>query len=495
MHASNTTRQVFISHASQNAAVAQRICRLLEERGVTCWIAPRDVPPGSIYADAILKGIEQSTAMVLILSPEANQSQHVATETERAFSKHKLIIPLRMNEVAPGKALEYFLSSAQRVDLWPEPIDAKMNDIVQAISARCGLAAESLHPSDSSKPTTPPQRRSKAQVLGMAAAVALFATGAFVYLTQSGTTPPNPRAAQPDTLKVLRDALALSKKGDDAAARVLLCQLGGTAAESSLVRAVGAYLDQDRRAKSQQELRALIHAIEQHKTSTVNNPAAECTPPRVLACLGPISRDATESDALLLRICLRSELEKFPGMILVERESLDAILKEMNLGASALADSRAATTIGKILPAGLLLVGDLLPTQEVFLRLVDTETSRVLGSLSGEKRTTSDIQPLCNKLAAQIRQLVIQNKPLRAQLANIQGNMATAPLGRYQGLVKGMRFSIQTRQIPVVSDQSQFVGRATTLDVSENSSTFTLEWKTAAPPQASELLWLQESID
>ena len=53
-------RQAFISHSSQDTEAASRICSFLEARGVTCWIAPRDVNPGAIYAEEILDGIESS---------------------------------------------------------------------------------------------------------------------------------------------------------------------------------------------------------------------------------------------------------------------------------------------------------------------------------------------------------------------------------------------------------------------------------------------------
>jgi hypothetical protein len=42
---------VFISYASQDIAVADAIVAALERAGVACWIAPRDVVPGTLYAD------------------------------------------------------------------------------------------------------------------------------------------------------------------------------------------------------------------------------------------------------------------------------------------------------------------------------------------------------------------------------------------------------------------------------------------------------------
>jgi hypothetical protein len=37
------TRDVFISHAGDDAGVVAEVCALLEKRGLKCWMAPRDV--------------------------------------------------------------------------------------------------------------------------------------------------------------------------------------------------------------------------------------------------------------------------------------------------------------------------------------------------------------------------------------------------------------------------------------------------------------------
>jgi len=39
------TRDIFISHSSADCAAAEQICAYLEATGLSCWIAPRDIPP------------------------------------------------------------------------------------------------------------------------------------------------------------------------------------------------------------------------------------------------------------------------------------------------------------------------------------------------------------------------------------------------------------------------------------------------------------------
>src|ERR1700685_2228522 len=83
------SRTVFLSYASPDAEVANQVCEFLESHGVPCWMAPRDVKPGAAYADAIVRAINEASALVLVLSASAIASEHVRREVERAGSTHK----------------------------------------------------------------------------------------------------------------------------------------------------------------------------------------------------------------------------------------------------------------------------------------------------------------------------------------------------------------------------------------------------------------------
>src|ERR1700675_3603414 len=109
-------RDVFISYASQDAAVANAIVESLERHGIRCWIAPRDVMPGEFYADAIVHAIDAAQAMVLVLSEQAAVSHHILREVERASSKRHPVISLRIDRAALPASLEYFLNSSQWFD-------------------------------------------------------------------------------------------------------------------------------------------------------------------------------------------------------------------------------------------------------------------------------------------------------------------------------------------------------------------------------------------
>ena len=107
---------VFVSYASQDAGIAQKACSALEAAGFTCWIAPRDVVPGTLYADGIVGAIDESRILVLILSKDGVASAHVGKELERATSKRHPIIALRLDTAPLTRAFEYFLNESQWIE-------------------------------------------------------------------------------------------------------------------------------------------------------------------------------------------------------------------------------------------------------------------------------------------------------------------------------------------------------------------------------------------
>lgn len=74
--------RVFISYASEDAAIAAALVEALERHGIACWIARRDVKAGALYADAIVPAINVAKAVIPVLSGSAIASSHVSKEIE-----------------------------------------------------------------------------------------------------------------------------------------------------------------------------------------------------------------------------------------------------------------------------------------------------------------------------------------------------------------------------------------------------------------------------
>lgn len=127
--------RVFISHASLDFKVADDVRRRLEAVGVPCWIAPRDIPLGSSYASEIANAVTKATALVLILTEGANNSQPVANEVEMAFRHQRVIIPVRLKPVEPGMRLAFFVNNTQWVDAFHTPLKDRVREIARIVRA------------------------------------------------------------------------------------------------------------------------------------------------------------------------------------------------------------------------------------------------------------------------------------------------------------------------------------------------------------------------
>ena len=126
-------RTVFISHSSKDKAIAEEICRYLEDNGVGCWIAPRDVTPGKNYGAAIVDAIDECGVFVLVLTSDSNNSNQVVREVERAASSNSVIIPLRVEPVEPSRNLEFYVSSSHWLDAVTKPLDQHLGALLDAI--------------------------------------------------------------------------------------------------------------------------------------------------------------------------------------------------------------------------------------------------------------------------------------------------------------------------------------------------------------------------
>lgn len=126
---------VFISHSSKDKTFADAVCAALERNGVRCWVAPRDILPGTSWARSIVKAIGGSTVMVLVFSRNAQGSEHVRREVERAAHRRIAIIPLRIEDVLPADELEYFLSSPHWMDAIARPFEQHLGPLAGKVRA------------------------------------------------------------------------------------------------------------------------------------------------------------------------------------------------------------------------------------------------------------------------------------------------------------------------------------------------------------------------
>lgn len=111
------TGYYFISHASQDKAEADRLVASLEEHGVRCWIAPRDIAAGRVWATAIDEAIRKSDGFIILISRHANNSNFIHGEITLAANNKKSIFPVFVEQIQPADEIQLFVAHIQSIPL------------------------------------------------------------------------------------------------------------------------------------------------------------------------------------------------------------------------------------------------------------------------------------------------------------------------------------------------------------------------------------------
>ena len=106
---------VFISYSSQEDNIAKKTKMVLEDNGISCWMAPQAIPPGSDYGAEIPKAISNCSAFLLLLSNASQESKWVPKEVGIAISKGKIVIPFQIDDSAINDTFNFMLTNNQRI--------------------------------------------------------------------------------------------------------------------------------------------------------------------------------------------------------------------------------------------------------------------------------------------------------------------------------------------------------------------------------------------
>jgi hypothetical protein len=129
------TKQVFISYATKDAEFAHRLADDLKRLGVQVWIAPESIRPGESWVSAIERGLEESSHVVVVLTPAALESRWVKKETDIAIARERKgriqVIPLNVEPCA----VPLFLSSYQMVSFRSD-YDVGLSQLAEILGIR-----------------------------------------------------------------------------------------------------------------------------------------------------------------------------------------------------------------------------------------------------------------------------------------------------------------------------------------------------------------------
>ncbi len=120
---------VFISYSSVDTTAGETVCSILEQNGISCWMAPRDITPGLDFAEAIIDGIKSSKLFILIYTASSNNSKQVIREVDRAVHFGLPVINLRLEDIPMSKQLDYYLSSVHWLDAKTPLLEEHINKL------------------------------------------------------------------------------------------------------------------------------------------------------------------------------------------------------------------------------------------------------------------------------------------------------------------------------------------------------------------------------
>ena len=114
--------KVFISHAYTDDPFVRKVADGLEKVGLEVWDATREILPGDNWADKVARALEESEAMVVLLTPDALRSNWVSWEIQYALGEQRyrnrlISVIVGDPEELPEEDIPWILRRLQMIDI------------------------------------------------------------------------------------------------------------------------------------------------------------------------------------------------------------------------------------------------------------------------------------------------------------------------------------------------------------------------------------------
>jgi hypothetical protein len=112
--------KVFISHAHEDQSLVRRIAQGLQKNGLDVWLDETEIMPGENWAQRISEALEESQAMVVVITPNTLRSPWVHREIEYALGKksyRRRVVPVIVGpeDDIPADAIPWILRRLKMV--------------------------------------------------------------------------------------------------------------------------------------------------------------------------------------------------------------------------------------------------------------------------------------------------------------------------------------------------------------------------------------------
>ncbi|MBI5095935.1 MAG: redoxin domain-containing protein [Candidatus Hydrogenedentes bacterium] len=227
-----------------------------------------------------------------------------------------------------------------------------------------------------------------------------------------------------------------------------------------------------------QQIKDLEKRYQELKAAGKDKPADEWTTrPLVVAFLpsdnkSPVFFERAGTDVALRRE-IESKLQASGKAQVVEREMLDKLLQELNLGSSEVANPDTQLKLGKVLAAkylGFVDYSQAGPDTLMYLRMVDTETTQISANLTENLKGADDLGKFVTKVVDGLTQKIAGDRKLQGLVAKVEGDTVLINLGSKYGLKPGAQFAVLKDGEPIEVGGKKLAGKPTkvaTIEITE----------------------------
>lgn len=136
---SNLKQHIFLSYSRKDDEIMRRVREALKAKHLLVWVDEEGLNPGTrSWKKVIQRAIDDTGCVVVILSPDAKESEWVEAELDYAESQGKTIFPI----LARGNkqnAVPFGYTLAQWIDIVEKDYESEMDKLVKSIRKHLNL--------------------------------------------------------------------------------------------------------------------------------------------------------------------------------------------------------------------------------------------------------------------------------------------------------------------------------------------------------------------
>jgi TolB protein len=229
-------RHFFISYSRTDTTQKQNIIKQLRARGINLWVDIENLVPGSpAWEREIERAIRDAAGIIVLLSPDSNNSEWVRREISFAQQNDKQIFPVLIRG-EEDDSVPLRLSNHQWVDLRTDS-DSGLDGLADALKDQLGVTVvnKKMEPQKKEPIQWSPEDLRKFAVPGLLVLIALACIGGLVLLgsiirknipTQSATMTVTMLTTVPDVDPILTVTAGASEPAADLSGKIVYtCQV------------------------------------------------------------------------------------------------------------------------------------------------------------------------------------------------------------------------------------------------------------------------------